>query len=271
MKITIITSTYNCGNLIGFTADSIRMQNNKNFQWIVVDGMSTDETSYHINLNKDLISVLIQEVDNGVYDAWNKACDYIAGDWVIFLGAGDTFVNGNVLTEFSQFLKSISIDIIAIYGNVEVLNEMGEIRYIDSLKNLEKFKYGRPILPNHQGVFHSNSLFKGSQKTFDDSLKIAGDTKFLLEALRVGKFEHINLNVTKMIGGGISNSHRNIFLARNEIREICKQLKIQVPIYHLFVSDISWIIIYCYNLIVPKNIKKITRKFIDIYRGSISK
>lgn len=266
MKITIITSTFNCGDLIDKTARSIRKQTHKDIQWIVVDGMSKDETDHYINLNINLISNYIKEVDSGIYDAWNKACNLIIGDWVLFLGAGDTLVDENTLSRVVEFLKNIPSDVLVVYGNVKVVDEYGKLRYIDAEKKLNKFEYGRPALPNHQGVFHARSLFSDSSNLYDSSLKIAGDSKFLLEASRKGKFMYLNIDVSEMIGGGISNNYRNIFLARNEIALICNQLDINIPIKNVIKSEINWILNYFYNTITPKQIKKLVRKLIDLYR-----
>jgi glycosyltransferase involved in cell wall biosynthesis len=266
MKITVITSTFNCGSLIDSTAKSICNQTHKDTQWIVVDGMSSDDTNYFINVNRHLISNFIQESDSGIYDAWNKGCKFILGDWVIFLGAGDTFIDANVLTRVVKFLKKIPSDFVVVYGNVKVVDESRKLRYIDAKKKLNEYEYGRPALPNHQGVFHNKSLFNDTAQLFDNSLKIAGDSKFLLQASKKGKFMYVDIDISEMIGGGISNNFKNIFLAKREISLICNQLNIEIPFKYVVKSQVNWIVIYIYNIVIPKIIRKLLRKIIDAYR-----
>ena len=72
MKISIITVSYNSASTIKDTFDSIRIQNYKNIEYIVIDGGSNDNTLNIINSNKDIISNWISEKDNGIFDAFNK-------------------------------------------------------------------------------------------------------------------------------------------------------------------------------------------------------
>uniref|UniRef100_UPI0018EAE01E glycosyltransferase n=1 Tax=Aquitalea sp. ASV11 TaxID=2795103 RepID=UPI0018EAE01E len=107
VRITVITSTYNCAEALTKTAESIRCQSYKNIQWIIADGASTDATLSVIKQNSDIVSHWESEPDNGIYDAWNKACRHINGDWVIFIGAGDLFIDKDTVKRVAQTLVQL--------------------------------------------------------------------------------------------------------------------------------------------------------------------
>ncbi|HEY2925812.1 glycosyltransferase family 2 protein [Piscinibacter sp.] len=88
---TIITATFNAGDLLDRTLASLRLQTDRDFQWIVVDGASTDSTVEKLCGAQDIVTWWISEPDRGIADAWNKGLDKAVGDYVLFLNAGDTY------------------------------------------------------------------------------------------------------------------------------------------------------------------------------------
>lgn len=103
--ITIITSTFNAGEQLRFTAQSIKNQTYPHIQWIIVDGKSSDNTIDIIEELGELVSVWFSEKDSGIYDAWNKALKYAKGDWIQFIGAGDELAEADTLEKIAQILK----------------------------------------------------------------------------------------------------------------------------------------------------------------------
>ena len=89
-KITVIVVSLNTKYDFLKTIKSIKQQNYKNIETIVVDGDSIDGTKTEI-LNDDFIDQFIIEKDNGIYDAMNKGVKISSGDWIIFLNSGDIF------------------------------------------------------------------------------------------------------------------------------------------------------------------------------------
>ena len=244
-KITIITATYNCEKDLKATINSVRAQRYPYIQWIVIDGKSSDSTTHLIKENEDIITNWISEKDNGIYDAWNKSLKFIDGDWVIFMGAGDTFFNNESLIEFWGNAPSDLDNYSLVYGNVMISDFKGDKRYISRKESLNEYEYGRVGLPNHQGVFQPAHLFmEGNQ--FDSSLKIAGDSKFMIKSLMEGKYYHIDLLVSKMLDTGISNDINNIILANREVNIINKEYDLQIPSY---VRLTNFFRIICYLIV----------------------
>ena len=88
---TIITATYNCATLLPRTADSLSAQDEQDFEWLVIDGSSSDQTLDEIRRRSSIITYWISEPDSGISDAWNKGLTRAAGSYVLFLNAGDTY------------------------------------------------------------------------------------------------------------------------------------------------------------------------------------
>lgn len=264
-RLTIITSTYNCAEALTKTAASIREQSYTNIQWIVADGASTDGTLEVITENLDIVTDWLSEPDSGIYDAWNKACRLIDGDWVLFLGAGDLIHHQTALTEFwgnsPIDCKQFSI----LYGNVLMTKVDGTPRYICRKTNLDYWEFGRPALPPHQSVFHNKTLFS-SQEPFDTTYKIAADSKFLLQALRIGPGLYIGITVAKMPDDGVSNNASNFLIAQNEIKRLCVEVGIQVPLIYKIRADARRLVFFIVNSIFPNKIKQQLQKISDKIR-----
>ena len=95
--ISIITITYNEEKYLEKTIQSVINQNYKNFEYIVIDGNSTDNTVNIIKKYKNNIDCYINEKDSGIYDAMNKGINKANGRWINFMNGGDTFANNSVL------------------------------------------------------------------------------------------------------------------------------------------------------------------------------
>jgi|ERR1035437_9869577 glycosyltransferase involved in cell wall biosynthesis len=265
-RITIITSTFNCAVALRKTAQSIRNQNYKNTQWIIVDAASTDNTVEVIKENLDIVNDWISEPDDSIYDAWNKASQFIDGEWVLFLGAGDVIADRTVLDNIARRACSLDNAIAVIYGNVLIQKPDGTPRYTDRKTQLNYWEFGRPALPHHQGVFHHRRLFT-AQTPFDPSYRIAGDGKFLLLATKQGAFLHVDLTVAMMTDDGASNDYRNIFTTRREFRRMCRELGIKVPFLHKIASDIKWLLQYVGHKILSGKTTVYAQKLLDKLRN----
>lgn len=108
--ITIITVCFNAANTIEKTILSVINQTFTNYEYIIVDGGSTDNTLELIHKYSDKISLIISEKDKGIYDAMNKGVKLARGKWLNFMNSGDIFSDENVLMNiFSRdYEKSIS-------------------------------------------------------------------------------------------------------------------------------------------------------------------
>lgn len=117
VKLSIITINYNNRDGLLKTLNSVKNQSFTDFEWIIIDGGSTDGSLDVIKENKSLIAYWVSEQDKGVYDAMNKGILHANGIWLNFMNSGDTFERDNTLKdvfsedipETAQFLYSDTI------------------------------------------------------------------------------------------------------------------------------------------------------------------
>jgi glycosyltransferase involved in cell wall biosynthesis len=163
--ISIITVSYNAVSTIEETILSVINQDFESYEYIIVDGGSTDGTIEVIKKYQDKISLWVSEPDKGIYDAMNKGVGLAKGEWVNFMNAGDAFYDLNV------FKKIFSIDreSAVIYGDNMLCYDWGKIVLSpDSLHNIRQY-----MVFGHQTVFMRKKILL--KYPFDCSFKIAAD------------------------------------------------------------------------------------------------
>ncbi len=265
--ITVITSTLNCESDLIKTCKSIKSQTFNDVQWIVIDGASIDRTLNVIKSNQDVITDWISEPDSGIYDAWNKACKLIQGQWVIFLGAGDELYASNTFELMMDKLFELADDVVIGYGNVYQILD-GEVLYKYLQVDLKEWDDYRPSLPSHQGVFQRAALFS-KLKPFDDSYKVVADSKFLLTALMGAKAEYFNIDICKMMPGGVSSRDNKIVLVKHEWLRLEKDIGYKIPLYRrikylltVFLKNFLLKLFGPYAVTLLRNLK---RKFLILF------
>ncbi len=98
-KISIITICYNCKDDLRTTIHSVISQDYTDYEYIIVDGGSTDGTLDVIKENQHHITTFISESDEGIYDALNKGVLLSSGTWILCLNAGDKLSRSTILSE----------------------------------------------------------------------------------------------------------------------------------------------------------------------------
>jgi glycosyltransferase involved in cell wall biosynthesis len=244
VKFSIITSTYNAGDLLFETAESLRKQTHQHFEWIVIDGASEDGTLLTIQSIGPLIHKAVSEPDSGIYEAWNKAVPFIRGDWVLFLGAGDALASPTVLGEVSERIRSLPDSVTIAYGSTLATSpETGEVQRTLAQKwqGLEgPWTAARPVLPPHPACFHRATLFRDGFR-FDTKCRIAADTELLIKELSGNRGSDIGLVVARFRLGGISNNRRHRLRKIAEVIYINHKLGIffRRPFYQIAVLAVN--------------------------------
>jgi glycosyltransferase involved in cell wall biosynthesis len=204
---TIITSVLNGQHHIEKTIRSVVDQDYANFEYIIIDGKSRDNTLEIINKFADKITHIISEPDKGIYDAWNKGLKLATGDWISFIGSGDLFTS-DALTRYNDYMnKNPGLDFIS--SKIELIDEQGKtIRLVGSKWKWDTFR--RYMNTLHVGGLHHKSFFQ-KYGYFNNGFKIAGDYELLLRArqgLRAGFLDYPTVQVQS---GGISVSDISVF------------------------------------------------------------
>ncbi len=179
----MVVAVKNGGQTLQRCISSVVGQSNPNFELIVIDGASTDNTADVLRVNHDSLAFWISEPDQGISDAWNKGIAHARGEWIIFLGADDYLWSPDVLAAVAPILKSAFPKYRIAYGRVACVDALGSVQGI----------YGQPwervkaeflvdmSIP-HQGIFHHRSLFE-KVGGFDCDFRIAADYELLLREL----------------------------------------------------------------------------------------
>lgn len=212
MKFTVITATFNSEKTLQRTIDSILNQTVKDFEFVVVDGDSSDETVDIIRRNIKKFSEAninfkwISEKDTGIYNAWNKGLKLASGNWVSFLGSDDWYLENAIETYQKGILGEVqNYDL--VYSNVNLVNKDKILRQIKGEWRWKIFKKYMNIA--HVGAFHNMLYFK-KFGDYNEDYKIAGDYELLLRAgidLKALKIDFVSAHMTD---GGISNNNVNL-------------------------------------------------------------
>ena len=109
--ISIITVTYNAAHVLPGLIDSLRAQTDRGFEWVVVDGASTDGTVELLSESGDVITRWISEPDFGIYHAMNKALQIMTGEYYLVVGADDR-LNPDTIAQYRHYAQISGADIV---------------------------------------------------------------------------------------------------------------------------------------------------------------
>lgn len=172
MRYSIITINYNDKEGLNRTIKSVINQTSKDFEYIVIDGGSTDGSVDIIKQNADHINYWVSEKDKGVYNAMNKGIAQAKGDYLVFMNAGDCFHTPDILELMCDYQEDIICGKV-FKGNTTIPS--GHYKPTITLVDLM-----RGSLP-HQAMFIRRELMV--KHPYDENYKILSDWKFCIEAL----------------------------------------------------------------------------------------
>ena len=206
MKLSIITINYNNKAGLQRTIDSVICQTWHDFEWIVIDGGSTDGSKQLIEQYQSHFAYWCSEPDNGVYHAMNKGITHAKGEYLLFLNSGDALYDDNVLQKVDDVHSSADI----ISGQAARMDTNELLRHYD--KNLLMQLYHDTL--NHQATLIKRDLFKDT--CYDENLKIVSDWKFWLEAIlwKKASVDVVDVIVTKQDMTGISSDQKKEYEER---------------------------------------------------------
>ena len=129
-KLSIITVTYQAERYIEKTLQSISEQTYQDFEFILVDGESTDKTLDIAKEYASRIDKIIIEKDEGLYDAMNKGLENASGDFVWFINAGDYLTSKDLIAQLVPYLTDTT-DV--VYSDTYFVNKEGVVRGLRSV------------------------------------------------------------------------------------------------------------------------------------------
>lgn len=218
-KLSIVTVNRNNAAGLKKTIGSVIAQTYENFEFIIIDGASSDESIDIINGHSGRLSYWISEPDNGTYHAMNKGITASRGEYCLFLNSGDYLVDNKVLENI--FNQNIIADVIS--GDILKIRPNNKFRRVSSPETISLHKLCIQSLP-HQGTLISRSLFE-EIGYYTESYRIVSDWEFFLKALVINEksYQHINVDFSYFKIGGISSTKENFKLAREESYDCLKR------------------------------------------------
>lgn len=214
-KISIITVVYNDKEGIEKTIKSVIKQKFKQYEFIVINGLSSDGTSDVVDSYAQNINTYLNEKDDGISDAFNKGIKYATGDWIYFLNSGDYLLDENTLSAFyHNFLLNSSFDIVT--GRVRIVDSKGEfLGYYHPNKTVKLENLKDKNIIAHQATFVKSEVFK-KIGLFND-YKLQMDYDFWIRAWTKNvTFFFTNEVIANFTRTGVSSTRNNYKSALKE-------------------------------------------------------
>lgn len=199
MKFSIITINYNNYKGLKKTIDSVISQTFTDYEYLIIDGGSTDGSRDLIEQYQDHFAYWCSEPDKGIFNAMNKGIDHAKGDYLLFLNSGDWFYDNLVLN--NVYKTGSKADVISGYA---IRADNGNI-YQKHNENVLMMLITKCSFA-HQATFIKRELFDNYR--YDENYRIASDWKSWYDFIifQNHSFEYIDVNVSWMDMTGISSN-----------------------------------------------------------------
>ena len=210
-KISVITVSLN--DCIGLeqTIKSVSSQKRCNFEHVIIDGLSTDNTLNVISNNHHENLKFIHEKDKGIYDAMNKGILCSSGDYLIFLNSGDTFYSDTVLEKLYNVIESKSG--LIYFGKT----------YYEKSREIElptPFIYSKFCHINacHQSILYSRTCFQ--KYMYSLNMGLCGDASHMMYIYDDIKnsIVYCDFVISSFRGGGISSTFNHSLMYKIDIQ-----------------------------------------------------
>lgn len=260
--LSIITCVYNGEDTIRDTIESVQNQGFDDYEHLIIDGKSKDNTLEIVNqyMEKDSKIRLHSEPDTGIYDGYNKGIKYSKGDYIIFLNADDFF--------FKDALKSIgdnlseTEDVFAF--DIAMLNE--DYQYLNIIRRSEipRHSEGNPVILTPALVF-KRSVFE-KLGVFDTGFVICADYDLIARVVKSNfKIKYVDILITVMREGGVSTNYKFEILKKREHLRVYKRHASPVSkkwIFNLFRKLVKTLLL---NIIFKQILLNKKRALADTY------
>ena len=203
MEFSIVTISYNSENSISETFHSVKSQTYNQYEYLLIDGGSIDET-LAIAKKQDHIYKVVSEPDKGIYDAINKGIKNSTGEVIGFLNSDDTFYDKNSL---QHIYEAFDKDTDCVFGDLIYTDKNENIKRVWKGSEFKKGVFKKGWMPAHPTFYCRRSIYE-KLGFYDDSYKIAGDFELMLRFLEKHNIrsKYIPQTLVNMKVGGASNN-----------------------------------------------------------------
>ncbi len=228
MKLSIITVNLNNKAGLEATVTSVLSQTYTDFEYIIIDGGSTDGSVGVIDKQTKKLAYWVSESDSGVYNAMNKGIEKANGEYLLFLNSGDRLLEENTLLTASTYLNGSDI----VYGNLryELKDDFYDTNYPDKLSLSYLYEHYLP----HPATFIRHELFK-KIGNYEEQYLICADWVFFMKSLGLygASYLHINQIITMYDTQGISAKEENQSIIKQERTQLLEEA------FPLYIEDLT--------------------------------
>ena len=217
-KFSIITITFNAASVIGPTLESVKGQTYTNYEYLLIDGGSTDDTVARAKASGIEFAHIVSERDKGLYDAMNKGIVLATGDYLCFLNAGDAFYAPDTLQTIAN--AAIANDTLpcVLYGETAEVDDDRNFVRMRRLKAPERLtwkSFRSGMLVCHQAFYARRDIVP----MYDLKYRLSSDVDWCIKVMKKSsKLVNVNAVVVNYLQNGLSlQRHRESLKERFRI------------------------------------------------------
>ena len=211
-KFSIITVTYNAASVITPTLQSILGQSYDNYEFLLIDGGSSDNTVELVRNSGIKIAKLISERDKGLYDAMNKGISCATGDYLCFLNAGDSFHSSDTLEKMAACCAERAELPDILYGETAEVDDnrrFVRMRRLQAPEKLDWRSFRHGMLVCHQAFFAR----RDKAPMYDLGYKLSADVDWCIRVMKESKdIVNTHIIVVDYLQNGLSLQHHRASL-----------------------------------------------------------
>ena len=217
-KFSIITVTYNAAAVVEPTLRSIISQSYNNYEFILVDGGSSDDTVSKVRESGVKASHIVSERDKGLYDAMNKGIKLATGDYLCFLNAGDSFHSPDVLEKMVAAIDGEALLPDILYGETAIVDDKRQfvrMRRLQAPEQLHWTSFKQGMLVCHQAFFARRTL----APNYDLAYRFSADVDWCIKVMKESKdIVNTHVVIVDYLQNGLSlQNHRASLIERFRI------------------------------------------------------
>lgn len=223
---SIITITWNAAEIVGATVDSVAAQTSEDYEHLIIDGASSDNTLDIIREHSSRPPRIISEPDKGIYDAMNKGLKLAEGKYVLFMNAGDRFFDKNTLSLYKNAARQYGPDI--IFGDTVIIDGNDNIiapRHLSAPDKLTFSSFASGMRVCHQSFM----VKKAIAPLYDTNFRFSADFDWTIKCIRAtspDKCVNLHTVVTRYLADGTTD--------RNMSKSLRERFRIMSKYYGLF-------------------------------------
>lgn len=211
-KFSIITITYNAASVIEPTLQSVLAQTYTNYEYLLIDGGSKDDTVAKAKSSGIEFAHIVSEPDNGLYDAMNKGIALATGDYLCFLNAGDSFYAPDTLQTIVDAIAGENELPDVLYGETAEVDEARKfvrMRRLQAPKVLTWRSFKGGMMVCHQAFYAKRDI----APMYDLQYRLSSDVDWCIKVMKKAKkLVNVNATVVNYLQNGLSLQHHRASL-----------------------------------------------------------